>query len=608
MDRRWEDDDDEDYFDDFEHYEDEDRGLKGARGVRNNLDLPPAQRRSPSTQSKLEPLPPAGTGLLGRCSTQNMGDDADDEDETRRRRKKREKSRSKKRTGSKSKRDLEPVPPLPLQPAHVLPPSIGRGDATTGNNSDRSRRRGDRRSLGEDGDIPIKNWRGGEPLQWPASEPPRSTAPTFGRDPKPKNKTPPHTLQSIDFSGRQTSARDQPAQGPMTLPMGGGVGPARGGANALRSSGDELQMVDDLDEDFGESTSAPVPRQQPQFAENTLTVGLTRARKLREFLLGRLQKWPPSWEFQGFSFNQAIPYGLVQHEGGPCGVIAAVQAHVIRHLMHTPGSAHTTPESALSLALADIIWRSSRRSPEGIAYVCLPPAGAGLGVTGQSLAPHALENYRLFSFRAHGELAGFLQQKLGAFQSPRGIGVILLVVSCVLSRGGVESTRQDMDLQDTPLVVEHGYCSQELVNLLVAGVAASNVFNGTRTLDGGNGDVSEMKGIPSRCDVGFLSYFEHFDYCAVGSFMKEPASPCWLICAESHYSVLYSKEPLLPQPRFDLYYYDELAKQEEEVRLTIDPTAAVRTEPEVPPSPLEDTIRTKWRAAAVDWNGHERLL
>lgn len=37
---------------------------------------------------------------------------------------------------------------------------------------------------------------------------------------------------------------------------------------------------------------------------------------------------------QGFSFSNAknLRYGLVQVEGGPCGVLAVVQAYVIRFL------------------------------------------------------------------------------------------------------------------------------------------------------------------------------------------------------------------------------------------------------------------------------------
>lgn len=56
---------------------------------------------------------------------------------------------------------------------------------------------------------------------------------------------------------------------------------------------------------------------------------------------------------------------------------------------------------------------------------------------------------------------------------------------------------------------------QELVNLLLTGKAVSNVFNDVVELDSGTGDVTLLKGIAARSDVGFLSLFEHYDVCQV---------------------------------------------------------------------------------------------
>lgn len=56
---------------------------------------------------------------------------------------------------------------------------------------------------------------------------------------------------------------------------------------------------------------------------------------------------------------------------------------------------------------------------------------------------------------------------------------------------------------------------QELVNLLLCGRAASNVFDNDMELDSGNGNVTLLKGIKSQCEVGLLSLFEHYDICQV---------------------------------------------------------------------------------------------
>ena len=82
-------------------------------------------------------------------------------------------------------------------------------------------------------------------------------------------------------------------------------------------------------------------------------------------------------------------------------------------------------------------------------------------------------------------------------------------------------------------------------------------------------------GIQSQSDIGFLSLFEHYASMEVGKHLKAPAFPIWVVCSESHFSVLFSldKNSLSPSSRqpFDTYYYDGLANQLEEIRLTISP-------------------------------------
>lgn len=53
------------------------------------------------------------------------------------------------------------------------------------------------------------------------------------------------------------------------------------------------------------------------------------------------------------------------------------------------------------------------------------------------------------------------------------------------------------------------------MNLLLTGKAVSNVFNNVIELDSGNGNITILKGITSRSDIGLLSLFEHYDVCQV---------------------------------------------------------------------------------------------
>lgn len=58
---------------------------------------------------------------------------------------------------------------------------------------------------------------------------------------------------------------------------------------------------------------------------------------------------------------------------------------------------------------------------------------------------------------------------------------------------------------------------QEMVNLYLSGRAVSNVFNDVMELDTGEGNITILKGVVSRCDVGLLSLFEHYKSCQVSS-------------------------------------------------------------------------------------------
>lgn len=60
----------------------------------------------------------------------------------------------------------------------------------------------------------------------------------------------------------------------------------------------------------------------------------------------------------------------------------------------------------------------------------------------------------------------------------------------------------------------------------------------------------------------------------VGTYYKTPKYPIWIVCSESHFSVLFSMKLDLisdwrAERRFDLYYYDGLARQQDPIRLTI---------------------------------------
>jgi hypothetical protein len=191
--------------------------------------------------------------------------------------------------------------------------------------------------------------------------------------------------------------------------------------------------------------------------------------------------------------------------------------------------------------------------------------------------------------------------------SRRSNGLVQFLLSLVLSRG-IENIRNDMDERDGRLMGRHSYCTQEMVNLVLLGAAISNLHDGN--LDLGGEPPKILKGIHSQPLVGQLSLFEHYQNLKVGEYCKSPKYPIWVICSESHYTVAFGLQQIaIPSAPFDIFYYDGLANQQQEIRLTLFPNAGKKksNSPDLAP-PIENCLKTKWPTAKLDWNETEALL
>eukprot|EP01050_Picozoa_sp_SAG11_P024633 SAG11_NODE_5309_length_1600_cov_1.459027_1_plen_319_part_10 len=312
-------------------------------------------------------------------------------------------------------------------------------------------------------------------------------------------------------------------------------------AQAQHQSG-EMMVEDDVsfDADFDDfdtesgAPSAPVARGQP--------LDLAEARAVRILILGGDEAAHAESWMQGIEWNPALWYGLWQHKGGPCGVIAALQASLIAVLQRrgalSEGSAPlggSERGAALCEALAEVLWRCGGGKR---AVVALGAGGGGL-----TLGRGFEEGLTTFSFDERVGLLDFLSRRaMGALCEPGGCGVLLFMVSALLSHG-VEAVRNDMDDGDASMIGGHSYCSQELVNLLLTGRATSNVFDGDRDV---GGLASRGVVLDGAAPLGFLTLFEALNpgHIEVGEQYKCPSSAVWVVCAESHYSVLFCKPPL----------------------------------------------------------------
>ncbi|XP_043985379.1 probable ubiquitin carboxyl-terminal hydrolase MINDY-4 isoform X2 [Gambusia affinis] len=319
--------------------------------------------------------------------------------------------------------------------------------------------------------------------------------------------------------------------------------------------------------------------------------------ELKTILLGSsLSCFSTEWKNQGFTFSDThdLGYGIVQRKGGPCGVLASIQAFFLKKLLfeNTDGGdgilqrlrpSSSTRRHCLVLALAEVLWRAGE---EKQAVVAINPGRSHFTTFGHYRSEELFEKMTCFSVDNIKDLEVILEQHIEQYEMGM-FGCVLLVISAVLSRS-IEKVREDMDMHTTPLIGAHGYCTQELVNLLLCGRAVSNVFDNDVELDSGNGNMTLLKGIKDQCQVGLLSLFEHYNIC--------------------------KRELLANQDEdleFDLYYYDGLANQQEEIRLTVAVGKLAQKHHQVDADlipPLELCIRTRWKDASVNWNETEPIL
>lgn len=327
-------------------------------------------------------------------------------------------------------------------------------------------------------------------------------------------------------------------------------------ARNSKSNSQEIEVVEDFDDEEFEENKSLVSSHGCFVASFTGSIGnrgkiitTQKAIALRTLVFpGENGKatFSDEWKGKGFVFNMSAPelfYGLVQLKGGPCGLLASVQAFILKHLLY--GNKDTSAirngrlrpsliqcKTSLIEAITEILWQAGgvrhRRS-----VVALFKLGARIGlssITNDRYVPDGItENLELHEFSDLGSLRDFVVSNIGQFNSndPNKHGIIQLLYSVILSRGVDTIKEEDMDEPENKLIGKHGYCTQEMVNLISFGQAVSNIFDGDIVLgDGENHKV--LKGIKKPCQFGHLTLFEHYGSLKVGDYLKHPTLPIYI--------------------------------------------------------------------------------
>ncbi|KAG8138704.1 hypothetical protein E2320_001499, partial [Naja naja] len=159
-------------------------------------------------------------------------------------------------------------------------------------------------------------------------------------------------------------------------------------------------------EDVGED---PEPLTLYACQVTTKPIDFILAKDLKTLLFGSgLGCFSEEWKIQSFTFseNPELKYGIVQKKGGPCGVLAAVQAHVLQHLIFGDSSRNNTVGTTGTQQFTP----AGKYKPDGI-----------------------LEMLLLHFITTYEDLLMFLQHNVHQFEAgPHGC--ILLTLSVILSR------------------------------------------------------------------------------------------------------------------------------------------------------------------------------
>jgi len=300
------------------------------------------------------------------------------------------------------------------------------------------------------------------------------------------------------------------------------------------------------------SSSAPAPNQafDKQMIED-LKLQLW-GNSLKEDVFSR-------WS-QGFVFSESSPSALLQYEGGPCAVIAPVQAFVVKCALFGHGTPSIdalnsiTNEGATSLLLAALTEMLCQvntetytlvtlRQAEGHSEETASPTNTLTEQAAEPLKPSGVHsdtseaffhsNLRYCCCNNQEDLKNLVKHNMTQFQSHYGV---LLYLYSILCTKGLEHIRREVEDPSEPLIDGlHGHGSQSLINMLLTSQAYSNVWDNDKDVCG-----LKLQGLKQQPTIGFLTLLEHMRYCEVGWYYKNPKVPVWLLGSETHLTVLFS--------------------------------------------------------------------
>ncbi|CAK9834213.1 Ubiquitin carboxyl-terminal hydrolase MINDY-3 homolog [Anthophora retusa] len=290
---------------------------------------------------------------------------------------------------------------------------------------------------------------------------------------------------------------------------------------------------------------------------------------------------------QGFYFSPDEPTALIQAEGGPCAVLAPVQAFILKELLSEIDIStwkSINLDTCYQLLVRASIEILKQAAGEKVSKYCIvfmdckfsneenkkkwmesvskvenheeeisaednghQEKSKEILVTEVNTECKSVDSdffhsqLRLFITNTSEHVEEFFSERLEMLKDR--YGVLLLLYSVIVTKGVTEIRSEMSDPLESMIDSTYGYGNQSLINLMLTGRAVSHVWDHDQDIGG-----LKLRGIDKQNPVGFLALLEHLRYCEVGTFLKSPSHPIWVLGSETHLSVLFSTEKRLVSP------------------------------------------------------------
>ncbi|VDP90311.1 unnamed protein product [Echinostoma caproni] len=182
------------------------------------------------------------------------------------------------------------------------------------------------------------------------------------------------------------------------------------------------------------------------------------------------------------------PTALVQDGGGPCAVLAAVQAVILREIIFTRKqkfselTAADSSELLVSAVLNIVLLTAGDKKKDYWYWAHWSQSEESEPLSNQSESDNFFHGLRLIEASSADELHGVIMSLVPELQSKYGV---LCFLYSILFNYGIESLRHGMaDDADTLIDPVYGHASQCLINLLISGQATPYLFDGERNVSG----------------------------------------------------------------------------------------------------------------------------